>query len=234
MQRTLKVLAALLSYPSEELMASVPELTSAVRLEQALPRSIEVALLRFLASLGAADLFDAQERYVLLFDRTRSLSLHLFEHVHGESRERGSAMVDLAELYRRYGLEIDEHELPDFLPLFLEFLSEIPASEARKHLASPLHIIEVLRLRLEKRNSDYAHVFAAIAALAQSEPQADAVRELLSEAEVDADDLEALDKAWQDEPVVFGPGAAANDGCPKVAGMLDRMRLPEADAHTQR
>ena len=85
-----------------------------------------IALDRLLDELATGDLYDLQERYVLLFDRTRSLSLHLFEHVHGESRDRGQAMVDLKALYERHGLLMSSSELPDHLPLFLEFLSDHP------------------------------------------------------------------------------------------------------------
>jgi nitrate reductase delta subunit len=128
MRRTLKVLSALLSYPSAELQAAVPEMRAAVNAERALPQRNRDRLGRLLEEIATGDLYDLQERYVLLFDRTRSLSLHLFEHVHGESRDRGQAMVDLKALYERHGLYMSSSELPDHLPLFLEFLSAIPAA----------------------------------------------------------------------------------------------------------
>ena len=131
---------------------------------------------------------------------------------------------DLATLYRQHGLEIGERELPDFLPLFLEFLSEIPESDAREHLASPLHVLEAIRQRLKKRKSVYSSVFSAVAALAKSAPGEDAVAELLAEPDPDPEDFEALDKAWEDEPVVFGPGAASADGCTPGSSLAAKMR----------
>ena len=124
----------------------------------------------------------------------------------------------------QHGLEIGERELPDFLPLFLEFLSEIPEAEAREHLASPLHVLEAIRQRLKKRKSVYASVFSAIAALAQSAAGEDAVSQLLAEPDPDPEDFEALDKAWEDEPVVFGPGAANADGCTPGSNLAAKMR----------
>jgi nitrate reductase delta subunit len=156
-------------------------------------------------------LFDLEERYVLLFDRTRSLSLHLFEQVHGESRDRGQAMIDLKSLYEKNGLAISATELPDFLPLFLEFLSTRSVGEARELLGQTAHITAALGERLAKRGSPYAAIFAALADLAAAaDPASAAVDALLAEPDVDPADLAALDAAWEDAPVMFGPEAASN------------------------
>ena len=130
MTTTLKVLSALLTYPTAELQAAVPQMRAVLDSEARLPQRNRDRLDGILEEIAAGDLYDLQERYVLLFDRTRSLSLHLFEHVHGESRDRGQAMVDLKVLYERHGLSMNSSELPDHLPLFLEFLSAIPEVEA--------------------------------------------------------------------------------------------------------
>src|SRR5690606_9876660 len=106
MKNTLKALSALLTYPTAELQAAVPEMRSAIELEGILPQKCRLEMNRILEELATWDLYELQERYVLLFDRTRSLSLNLFEHVHGESRDRGQAMVDLKTLYERHGLEL--------------------------------------------------------------------------------------------------------------------------------
>ena len=103
---------------------------------------------------------------VLLFDRTRSLSLHMFEHVHGESRDRGQAMVDLGQMYERQGFEIDPGEMPDFLPLFLEYLSTQSDAEVHELLGQTLHIVANLRTRLQKRDSIYANAMLALEAIA--------------------------------------------------------------------
>lgn len=231
MRNTLKVLAALLTYPDEAAIAAVPEMRAALDAEGALPARHRVRLHRLLDEFTSRDLMDLQERYVLLFDRTRSLSLHLFEHVHGESRDRGQAMVDLARLYERHGLVIDARELPDYIPLFLEFLSEIPPQEALGHLQAAVHIFEAIRQRLKKRKSVYTSVFSALQALARTQPHAAAVAQLLEEPDEDPDDLEALDRVWMEEPVTFGPTADPSAaGCGKVAGMLRRIEAGMPDA----
>ena len=165
MKRTLKVLSALLCYPTAELQAAVPEMRAALDAEGRLPQKRRDRLDRLLEEIATRDLYDLQERYVLLFDRTRSLSLNLFEHVHGESRDRGQAMVDLGALYERHGLAISANELPDHLPLLLEFLSEIPEAEARGLIAETAHLLEAIRQRLEKRKAPYSSVFSCVQAL---------------------------------------------------------------------
>ncbi|HUS95859.1 MAG TPA: nitrate reductase molybdenum cofactor assembly chaperone, partial [Hyphomicrobiaceae bacterium] len=176
--------------------------------DKALPQKSLDALGRLLGEFETTDLFDLQERYILLFDRTRSLSLHLFEHVHGESRDRGQAMVDLQQLYEQHGLAFVSTELPDFLPLFLEFVSTIPDDEARDLLSEPAHIFEAMRLRLKKRKSPYEAVFWCLQHVAKGKPNPDAVKAMLDAPDPDANDLVALDAAWEEEEVRFGPSAS--------------------------
>jgi nitrate reductase delta subunit len=146
--RTYRALAALLTYPTEELVGAIEEISSTLQTEGLLSVASRRSVERLLRELRTLDLFDLQERYVTLFDRTPSLSLHLFEHVHGDSRDRGQAMVDLIELYRRHGVEIAAHELPDFLPLFLEFLGEVTADEARTMLGDVAALMAQIQVRL--------------------------------------------------------------------------------------
>jgi nitrate reductase delta subunit len=220
MARTFKILSALLSYPNADICTAAPEFRAVIEQENLLPANVRKRIIELVDQLATRDLIDLQERYVLLFDQTRSLSLHLFEHVHGEGRDRGQAMVDLAQLYEEHGLEISAKELPDYLPLFLEFLSTLPFEEARDLLAQPLHVITALGERLRKRESVYRGVVMGIEALAKAKPDAEALKELLALPDDDVNDLEALDKAWADEPVTFGPDSS---GCNPVAGMLRRM-----------
>ena len=111
-----KVLSVLLSYPTREMQLAVPELIAAIESDSSISRAGQDAIARLARDIESKDIYDAQERYVYLFDRTRSLSLHLFEHVHGESRDRGQAMVDLVEMYGESGIEISASELPDYPP----------------------------------------------------------------------------------------------------------------------
>jgi nitrate reductase molybdenum cofactor assembly chaperone NarJ/NarW len=220
MTRTFKALSALLSYPTADMQVAVPEFTEAIDREALLPTAIRRQLDLLLNEIATGDLYDLQERYVLLFDRTRSLSLHLFEHVHGESRDRGQAMIDLKALYETGGLEIDAAELPDFIPLFLEFLSTRPRREAYNLLAQPAHVLATMAERLRKRQSAYEAVFRALVQLAAAKPKADIVSALLAEPDPDANDLAALDAAWEDEPVYFGPNA--NSGCKDT--LIEKIR----------
>lgn len=208
--KSFKALSALLNYPSAELVAAMPEIRAALTGEGLVPRSSLKALEPLLSSFETAELYDLQERYVLLFDRSRSLSLHLFEHVHGESRDRGQALVDLSQLYDKNGFFIIANELPDFLPLFLEFLSTLPFGEATALLGETVHILAVLRQRLEKRESPYAALFAAVEALSAVRADPKAAAEAAA-SDVMPDDLAALDREWEEAAVTFGPGEMTDD-----------------------
>ena len=211
MIKSLKALSALLTYPTAELQQAAGEIDTVIDAGPKVPARIRDQLGTLLDELASGDLYDLQERYVLLFDRTRSLSLHLFEHVHGESRDRGQAMIDLKSQYERQNLFMSVAELPDFLPLFLEYLSVLPAAEACETLAQPAHIFAAMAERLRKRQSAYEAVFRVLVALASAKPKDDEVSALLELPDPDANDLAALDAAWEDEQVKFGPGA--DDGC---------------------
>ncbi len=231
MTNTYKALSALLSYPTSDMKEAADDIRSTITDEGLAPAWALKKLDRLINDFKALDLYELQERYVFLFDRTRSLSLHLFEHVHGESRDRGQAMVDLKTLYAKGGLDIDASELPDFLPLFLEYLSTRPADEARALLTEPLSVIAALKERLVKRKTPYAAIFSVLEAMAGRAPAASQLDELRKAPDDDPNDLEALDAAWEEQPVTFGPG---EEGCPKVDQMLDRMGAHEAPVNSTR
>jgi nitrate reductase molybdenum cofactor assembly chaperone NarJ/NarW len=220
MSRTLKALSVLLTYPTTELQEAAGEIGLVLAQDRHLPAGVWRQLSALTTELATGDLYDLQERYVLLFDRTRSLSLHLFEHVHGESRDRGQAMIDLKSQYEQAGLLMSAAELPDFLPLFLEYLATRPLKEACETLGQPAHIFAALAERLRKRQSAYEAVFRALVALSAAKPKDEEVSALLELPDPDAGDLAALDAAWEDEPVNFGPGSG--DGCKD--GLIARVR----------
>lgn len=222
---TLRALSALLTYPDAALTAAAPALASAMAEEGRLSPAALDALAPLLRSLAQEDLYELEEAYVSLFDRTRRLSLHLFEHVHGESRDRGQAMVDLAALYETGGLLIATNELPDFLPLFLEYAATRPREEACDLLADVDHILAGLEERLMSRNSPYSAVFGALRSLAGSAELAEAPNELQPSPE---DELAALDKEWEETAVTFGPGDAMG-GC-SVDRFRTQLRAAQRDA----
>lgn len=222
--RTLKALSLILSYPTAELQLAMPEIGGVLASDTRLTAAARRALRPLINELGQRDIYDLQETYVGLFDRSRTLSLNLFEHVHGESRDRGGAMVSLVEMYREAGFDPVTAELPDHLPMLLEFLATRPFVEVQETLADAAHILEALNARLVRRESPYAAVFASLLQLSGAEADKEAVAELLEEPEIDPDDLEALDKVWEDSEVRFGPDP--NAGCPQVRDMLARMDQP--------
>jgi nitrate reductase delta subunit len=211
--KTFKVLSALLVYPSQDLIAAAAEFGAVLDAEGLVPAAERAALASLIEDIATGELYDLQERYGLLFDRSRSLALYLFEHVHGESRDRGQAMVDLRTQYENAGFTIAANELPDFLPLFLEFLSTQPLADARELLAQPLHILAAISERLARRKSNYKAIFDALIAIAAEAPQREIVDELLKGPDPNPMDFAALDAAWEEEEVRFGPGKQDQGGC---------------------
>ena len=205
--KTLKVLSALLGYPTQELIDAVAGICGRPRCRKGGAGRRRQTLDLLIEEIAVGELYDLQERYGLLFDRSKTLSLHLFEHVHGESRDRGQAMVDLKAMYEKAELFIATNELPDYVPLFLEFLSTQSLAEARELLGQTAHIFAALAERLERRQSKYKAVFDALVAIAAAAPSREIVDELLKGIDPDPMDLEALDAAWEEEEVRFGPGS---------------------------
>ncbi|QJQ05115.1 nitrate reductase molybdenum cofactor assembly chaperone [Undibacterium piscinae] len=162
-----RILSALLSYPQPDLIAAIPEIESALVDD---PEFLET-LQPLLTYLKSNDLIRLQENYVGTFDRTHSQSLHLFEHIHGESRDRGQAMVDLIEEYRRHGFEPEASELPDFVPLFLEFLSLLDRDASEKLLDEAIHVLAAIGVRLKRNDSPYNGIFMLLTTLTDVVPQ---------------------------------------------------------------
>lgn len=223
MRLTLRTLSALLRYPDQAVQQAAPELTGVLADDGLLSPEQRASLQPLLDTLASSDLLDSQERYVGLFDRGRAVSLHLFEHVHGESRDRGQAMVDLRDRYEAQGLEIAAKELPDYLPLFLEYLSVLPSAQAAEELAQPGVILSALADRLEEKGTPYAAPMRILADLAGAGGEAFEIAPA-----DDPDDLAALDAAWEEEQIRFdAPVAPGTADCPQVAGMVDRMLTQE-------
>ncbi|QIE28436.1 Nitrate reductase delta subunit (plasmid) [Caballeronia sp. SBC1] len=183
------LLATLLDYPESELLDAMTEIGQEL---EAFPEAVRGALQPLLALLSEHPLIELQENYVATFDRNPAHSLHLFEHVHGESRDRGQAMVDLMDEYRRLGLEMATNELPDHVPLFLEVLGNVDPAEARALLDEAIHVLAALGDRLARDESPYAGVFTVLRSMTDVVPVAAEVPPI-------RDMDEALER--------FGPGA---------------------------
>jgi nitrate reductase delta subunit len=193
-----RALGALLSYPREDLRRALPEIAEAIRASALIAARQRKDLLALIDDLGSGDLLEAEERYVELFDRGRSVSLHLFEHLHGEGRDRGQAMVDLKNLYERAGYELSARELPDYLPVVLEYLSCRDLGEARELLGDCANIVRRIGQSLIARGSHYAAVLQALLVIAgEAAINASSVPRV-------ADRAEHLDSDWFEQPAFGG------------------------------
>jgi len=240
-----KVISALLDYPQEGVYQHKDELKNIIVSEPALSHACKTAMTDFVDAQCALDILDWQSDYDALFERGRNLSLLLFEHVHGESRDRGQAMVDLMEQYKLAGLALDKNELPDYIPLFLEFLTTQDREDAKAWLMDVSHILAVLTSRLEERNSGYASLFNALLEISQASVDMTEIREAVAKEEPDYTN-EAIDKVWEDEAVTFGGNATDGGACPsstingkptskqsRVDEMPVNIMTPTPASHTQ-
>jgi len=213
---TLRVLARLLGYPDAELRRHLPELRDALQSERALGFSRRAELDALMDGLAKASALDAEAAYVELFDRGRATSLHLFEHVHGDSRDRGPAMIDLVQTYEKAGLLLGPHELPDHLAVALEYASTQPPKEARAFLAEMVHILAAIFTALQQRHSPYASVLGALIELAGEKAQA-----------VKIAPEETLDESWA-EPVAFDGCSVKGQARPGTPQPVQIVRKPHA------
>lgn len=211
--QTFKVLGLLLTYPEGTVLGAAPELMGVLRSEALLPDPAVRRVEEFLTAQCGQELLAAQEEYVDTFDRGRAHCLHLFEHIHGESRDRGQALVNLSETYAAKGLYIDGNELPDYLPLFMEYLSRCPFEEAAALLGEAIDVIAMIGVKLKRRESPYAAVFEAIEALSAVKPDQVRIKDALGAEPQDPKTLDELDEQWRE--------AEAFSGDPSVSGGAD-------------
>lgn len=202
--KTFKILGLLLTYPEGSLLEASDELLQVLKDEAVLPEKSIKKVAAFLQAQKSKDLMEVQEDYVEIFDRGRSHCLHLFEHLHGESRDRGQAMVDLSETYASKELYIDNNELPDYLPLFMEYLSRCELEEASGLLGEAIDIISVIGAKLRKRKSVYADVFAAIEVLSAVKSDKIKVADALEKSPKDPETLDELDEEWEEAAAFTG------------------------------
>jgi len=220
--RALRALAALISYPDEALVEALPEVRAAIAAERRMGRANRARVLDLVDELARGDLLALHETYVALFDRGRATSLNLFEHLHGDSRDRGQAMADLVATYQRGGMRLATGELPDALPVLLEFLSTRPLDEARATLADCAHVVRRIGNALLERGSRYAAVPAALLAIA-GEGRLDWTLPARATGEED------IDREWAEAPVTFGCAAAlAPATAAQPVRFVRRLEMTEA------
>ena len=215
-RNTLRALSLLLQYPDADRRALLPLAVAAIDEEAALPPARRAEIRALVAEMAAADPIEVESRYVELFDRGRSTSLHLFEHVHGDSRDRGPAMIDLVKHYEAAGLLLGDQELPDHLCVVLEFASTQPAPSAREFLGEMAHILQAVFSALRQRDSAYASLVAAVLELAGRRVEA-----------VPFTPDESLDATWA-EPEAFGGCSSHGQAAPGQPQAIRIVRRPAA------
>lgn len=200
--KTYKVLSLLLSYPRQDWVDHVEEFKPVLVEEKLLSKAKVKGLNDLIDHIQSTDLIKLQEQYVATFDRGPAHSLHLFEHIHGESRDRGQAMVDLMEMYSANGFGMGTSELPDYLPVFLEFLSSGSVQEASAVLGETKKVLTLIKERLSKKKIDYKHVFAALTEMADGKVNRKEIKQMVAQ-EKDEVTFEDIDNQWV-EPEAFG------------------------------
>lgn len=207
MIKTYKILSLLLSYPDTALQDFLDKGVTELKNEALLSHKNIMEIEKFAIRFGKMDLTDWQAEYVQLFDYSRSASLHLFEHVQGESKDRGQAMSDLLEFYRQNDMQLITGELPDYIPAFLEFLSLQEPRKASEILAVPVHIIHRIYLALNEKEHPYRYVLSAVVSLSSVKPD-EKVTQMIIGKEKPLD----LDKEYGEEPVEFGGNHSCTNG----------------------
>jgi len=214
--KTFKVLSLLLMYPESDWLSALPELEDALASEADVNGDAHTRLAPLFAQLRDTHLIALQENYVATFDRNPSHSLHLFEHIHGESRDRGSAMIDLLQEYWKHDFDASAAELPDYVPLFLEFLSLLPLDEALELLGDAVHVLATVGRKLDANGSPYATAFQVLEALSPVAAQ-----------ELAEPPVRDMDEAME----MFGPSVDGVEPLLKPGPQVSVMQMPASRRH---
>ena len=209
--KTFKILSLLLCYPESDWLGALPELEEALVAEADFNGDARARLAPLFAQLRETELIALQENYVATFDRNPSHSLHLFEHIHGESRDRGSAMIDLLNEYWKYDFDASASELPDYVPLFLEFLSLLPTDESLVLLGDAVHVLATIGRKLDANGSPYATAFQVLEALSPVAAQ-----------ELAEPPVRDMDEAME----MFGPSVDGIEPLLKPGPQVSVMQMP--------
>lgn len=211
--KTFKVLSLLLSYPQAEWMEELNLMETLLEEEKEQNGAAQAQLADLFQALRAETLLGSEQTYVGTFDRNPSHSLHLFEHIHGESRDRGSAMVNLIEVYRQHGLDMEANELPDYVPLFLEYLSQLPDQDALSMLGEAVDVLALIGRKLKGNNSPYHTVFAVL------EGMSPVAAQVLPDAPI---------REMEETIIQFGPSADGTEPLMVPKPQVAYVRLPES------
>lgn len=221
--KSLKLIALLLDYPESEVWDNTDELLNIIQLCNELSTTHQDSLANFIKQMSLPALMDIQADYCDLFDRGRSLSLLLFEHVHGESRDRGQAMIDLISQYAESGLELSCKQLPDYLPTYLEYLSRLEKSAAFEGLKDIAPILALLKERLKQRNSLYSDLLHVLIELSGESIAEEVLSQQVAQEAKDYTP-QALDAVWEEEQIKF----LGEEGCASAQQTQHQRRFAHA------
>ncbi len=220
---SLRLIALLLDYPEQDVWDSHEELRSLVEQYTELNAQQKATINQVISQMVGSELMDVQAQYCDLFERGRSLSLLLFEHVHGESRDRGQAMIDLLDQYAQAGMELAAKQLPDYLPTYLEYVSQCDAKEAVSGLKDVAPILALLKERLSQRQSFYSPLFQVLVELSGEVIAEQRLAETVAK-EAKDDTPQALDAVWEEEQIKF----LGDEGCASAQQTLHQRRFAHA------
>lgn len=221
MTRTLRAIAHLLGYPGATLREGLLDIKEALHAEGALSARALSGIDALIDDLRQSPAMETEAKYVDVFDRGRGTALHLFEHVHGDSRDRGPAMVDLLQTYEEAGLFLVEGELPDHLTVVLEYASTQPSAAAASFLGEFAHILQNIHGALLNRGSPYAVLLDALLELAGETAQP-----------VPVTPEPGLDEVWE-EPAVFGGCSTEGQNQPGQAQPIRIVKMAQATKYAQ-
>ncbi len=161
---SLHVLSVLLHYPDEDLFNRLNEIASAA--DQSRPADVKSAIQSFIGELETHSLIQVQERYTAVFDIDSATTMNMTYHAFGDNEKRAAALANLQHNYEQAGWERTTGELPDYLPMMLEFLSICPYPEYAEPVWECLQGVHPLVARLEKKAPVYAALLKPIARMA--------------------------------------------------------------------
>ena len=207
----IKILSRLLMFPDVALRGYIKDMQVITERSCLLSQKSKDAFTKLAAMIIEKDLIDLQEHYVSLFDRTPGLSLHLFEHIFGDQQERSQAMLELEQMYRQHGFKSLNQELPDYLPMLLEFLAFQRSSLINDVLADASDVFEILRQRLINRNSPYHSIFSCLVDISGVQPDISAVQAKILADKGLAPNQRTIDTTWQEQLVTFQSASALNE-----------------------
>ncbi|QIQ21691.1 nitrate reductase molybdenum cofactor assembly chaperone [Zophobihabitans entericus] len=209
--KSLMIISCLLEHPTKEIWQAKDELLTEVATCDELSVEQKHQLMSFIQTYLSMPLLEAQSLYCETFDLGQVTSLLIFEHVHGDSRERGQAMVELMNHYQQAGLMLhDQKQLPDYLPLFLEFIAQLPVDKQPSWLHGIATVIRLLEMRLEKKESIYQSLFTLLFALSATQVDEPTLQQQVAQEEVSYTP-QMLDKIWQEEQILFQAGSSCQD-----------------------